>query len=126
MKTLIIALSVAMLGLFGSDAVAKSEKHADDSIWVGSFGRIDSWRPISRDQIIVWATPSRPYLVKIWRPTAHLRFVHHIGVTKTGGRVTRFDNVLVDGRRVPIKSIEALDRETARAMRWSKTPGTEE
>ncbi len=95
-----------------------SEIRTNQSIWIGSWGRINSWRPVSRDELILWASPTRPYLVKIWRPITSLRFVHSIGVSTTAGRVSKFDYVIVDGQRRPIKSIVALDRETAKEMRW--------
>jgi hypothetical protein len=41
-------------------------------------------------------------------------------VTTTVGRVTKFDKVIVDGQRLPIKSIVALERETAKNLRWSR------
>ena len=97
-----------------------SEYKANQSIWLGSGGRISNWRPISRDELIIWASPSKPYLVKIWRPFTSLRFVQAIGVTSTTGHVTKFDSVIVDGQRLPIKSIVALDRETAKELRWER------
>lgn len=95
-----------------------SEIRTNQSIWIGSWGRINSWRAVSRDELILWASPTKPYLVKIWRPITSLRFVHSIGVSTTAGRVSKFDYVIVDGQRLPIKSIVALDRETAKEMRW--------
>ena len=94
---------------------------ANQSIWLGRGGGFMNWRAIGRDELIIWASPSKPYLVKIWRPYTSLRFVHTIGVTSTTGRVTRFDNVIVDGQRLPIRSITALDRETAKNLRWDST-----
>lgn len=95
-----------------------SEIRTTQSIWIGSWGRINSWRAVSRDELILWASPTKPYLVKIWRPITSLRFVHSIGVSTTAGRVSKLDYVIVDGQRLPIKSIVALDRETAKEMRW--------
>lgn len=108
-------LIVLSLGTFGGVAHAS---YADDSIWVGSYGSINNWRPVARDELILWASPKRAYLVKIWRPHHSLRFVHTIGVTRTAGRVTDFDQVIVDGQRVPIKSIERLDAQVAKGMKY--------
>jgi len=53
-------------------------------------------------------------------PSYDLRFVQHIGVTSSAGTVfAKFDSVVVDGRRIPIQSIYALDRYTARHMKKS-------
>ncbi len=89
------------------------------SIWLGSSGNFSDWRAISRDELIIWATPFKPYLIEIWRPFRSLQFVHTIGVTSTTGRVTTLDYVIVEGQRLPIKSIAALDRETAKSLNWS-------
>ena len=125
MKYLKLALAAAALLAFATPVLASSksgsEYKANQSIWLGSSGRISNWRPISRDELIIWASPSKPYLVKIWRPFTSLRFVHAIGFTSTTGRLTKFDRVIVDGQRLPIKSIVALDRETAKDLRWGST-----
>ncbi len=97
----------------GPDSVVKN------SIWLGSSGNLSNWRAISRDELIIWATPFKPYLVKIWRPFRSLRFVQTIGVTSTTGRVTTLDSVIVDGQRLPIKTIVALDREAAKSLKWN-------
>jgi hypothetical protein len=55
------------------------------------------------------------------RPYTSLRFIQTIGVPSTTGRVTKFDNVIVDGQRLPIKSIVALDREIAKDLRWDNS-----
>ena len=91
---------------------------AENSIWVGTYGSISHWRPVARDELILWASPTRPYLVKIWRPHRSLRFVNALGVTKTVGRVTKFDKVVLDGQRIPIKSIRRIDKEYAKALRY--------
>ncbi len=109
-----LALSAPTMAISNSD----SEIKTNQSIWIGSHASFNSWRAVSRDEFILWASPSKPYLVKIWRPFTSLRFVHTIGVSTTAGRVSKFDYVIVDGQRRPIKSIVALDRETAKGMRW--------
>ena len=120
MIALLIALFAVATPAF---AVSTSEVEAkpSDSIWLPSGGRNYSWRAVAKDEVLLWASPSRPYLVKIWRPFSSLRFANSIGVTSTGGLVTKFDQVIVDGRRLPIRSIVALDRETAKSLRWQKT-----
>jgi len=84
------------------------------------FNRLDSWRPIDRDTLIIWATPFRPYLVELSRPSFDMRFENTIGVTSAAGTVyARFDDVIIDGMRYPIRAIYKLDRNTARHMRKS-------
>lgn len=112
-----------ILGLAGAaQAAAGSERAADgamepvDGIWIAH--RLDGWRPIDRDTLIIWATPFRPYLVELSRPSNGLRFAEAIGVTSTAGTVyAKFDSVIVDGFRYPIRAIYSIDRDTAREMK---------
>ena len=122
MKYWILTFVTATLLAFSvpAPAATTTEVTANQSIWLGSRGNFNSWRAVSRDELILWASPSRPYLIKIWRPVTSLRFVNAIGVTTTVGRVTKFDKVIVDGQRLPIKSIVALDREIAKNLRWNR------
>jgi hypothetical protein len=79
---------------------------------------IDGWRPLDRRTLIVWASPSKPYLVELSRDSFGLRYASTIGVTSTAGNVyERFDCVVVDGVRYPIGAISELDPETARQMK---------
>ncbi len=122
MKKCTLAFVFTALLMLSASTIATpnsgSEIRTYQSIWLGSAGRLNNWRAVSRDELILWASPSKPYLVKIWRPFTSLRFVNTIGVSTTAGRVSKFDYVIVDGQRYPIKSIVALDRETAKEMRW--------
>lgn len=92
-----------------------------DSIWVGSFGRPHSWKAVSRNEVVLWASPSKAYLVTVRTPFHGLRFARTIGVTSFAGRISTFDSILVDGWRLPIASIIKIDREAAKSMRWNDT-----
>lgn len=123
-KTRIFAALLA-LGLAGAAQAASGTGHGAegtmepvDSIWIAH--RLDGWRPIDRDTLIVWTTPFKPYLVELSRPSYDLRFAQAIGVTSTAGTVyAKFDSVIVDGLRYPIRAIYQIDRETARHMKKS-------
>lgn len=81
------------------------------------FNRLDGWEPLDRDSLIIWATPFKPYLVELSRPSFDLRYVETIGVTSMAGSVyTKFDNVVVHGIRYPIRAIYEIDRTTARHL----------
>ena len=118
--TLVALLSV---GLLGMSQAANATEHAASGDMVAvkyfqTFDRMDGWRAISRDTLIIWATPFRPYLVKLSRPSFDLRFEQTIGVTSTGGAVyAKFDSVIVDGIRYQIRAIYKLDPKTARHMK---------
>ena len=86
--------------------------------------RIDGWRPVGRDAIILWATPFQPYLLKLDRPAIDLPFVEHVGLTQTGSQLyARFDSVIVRGRPYRIASIHAISREAARTLRSAAEVG---
>ncbi len=122
MKSKMIVALLATLIAVSSPAFAHSKSHAgyrqSGSIWLPRSSRLHDWRAVGRDELVIWASPSRAYLVKIWRPYSSLRFARYIGLTSTAGRVTRFDQVIVNGERLPIRSIVALDRKYARDLHW--------
>jgi len=87
---------------------------------IPALGRLHSWSVIDDDRLIIWATPSRPYLVELLMPSPDLRFAISIGVTSFGSRIhARFDSVEVDGFRYPIRRIYALSREDAESLKTS-------
>ena len=122
MKKLIL-ITLVSVGLAGMSQAASANDHAVagemrpvDHFW--TFDGMDGWRPISRDSLIVWATAFRPYLIKLSRPSFDLRFEQTIGVTSMGGSVyAKFDSVIVDGIRYPIRAIYQIDPKTARHMK---------
>jgi len=124
-RTLFLSLAIVAISFALAIPTTAAAKRApsgarSDSIWIGGYGRLHSWRAVDRDELIIWASPSRAYLVKIWRPFSSLRFAHTIGVSSTAGRITKFDTVYVDGQRLPIVSIIALDRDYAKSNRWPR------
>lgn len=81
------------------------------------LNRLDGWSRLDDDSIIVWTSPSRPFLIDLKRKSRDLRFAQAIGVTSSAGTVSeRFDSIVVDGLRYPIKSIYKLDRKTAKEL----------
>ena len=93
----------------------------ENSIWVGSYGSISNWRAVARDELILWNGPSHAYLVKVWRSHAGaLRNSEALGVSRTAGRITKFDSVFVRGQRLPIMAIRRIDPQVARAMHYRR------
>jgi len=81
-------------------------------------GQIDGWRNLDDRSIIVWATPFDPYLIELSRRSPDLRYTNTVGLTSSAGSVhEKFDSVIVDGIRYPIKAIYKLDRKSARTMK---------
>lgn len=119
-----ILLTAVVLGLCGvaqaSAAVRGDIRYADleQVQQIRILGSLDGWRRVDDHSIIVWATPFRPYLIELSRRSPDLRFTNIIGVTSTIGTVhERFDSVIVDGLRYPIKAIYKMDRQSARDIK---------
>lgn len=93
---------------------------------VASFSllaRPHSWLAVDEDTVIVWAAPSRPYLVELAFPSYDLDFAHVIGVTSIGNRVyAKFDSVRIGSFDYPIDSIYKMTREEAK--NWSRQSST--
>jgi hypothetical protein len=122
-KTMGIALLlgiVAMLAACSSIAL-KQQEHAerarieayagqpvDHFTWLGRYW---GWKPISKEQALVWTTPDRGYLIKVEQPCEDLRFADHIGLTSTLHTVYSrgLDYVRVRGWRCPIEEIRPVD-----------------
>ena len=68
MRYVLPLLAAGLLATAGPASAHNTARQLDDSIWVGSHGTFTNWRPVARDELVVWASPSRAYLVKIWRP----------------------------------------------------------
>jgi hypothetical protein len=80
------------------------------------FGRFDGWKAVSRDEALIWTTPSKAYLVKVESPCEDLRFASRIGLTSTLNSVySRFDHVTVRGRQCRIELIRPVDYGRLRA-----------
>ena len=81
------------------------------SLMTGLWG----FKAIDEHHVIIWTTPSRPYLVTLRFPSHDLRWVNVIGITSSLGRVySGFDSVQVMGFKYPIDTITPLTREEAR------------
>jgi hypothetical protein len=113
----LLAVGLASVGQAANaaDSVPDRDMRSVDHMRI--FDNIDGWRPLDRQSLIIWATPFRPYLVKLSVPSHDLRFEQKIGVTSLAGTVhAKFDSVIVNGIRYPISAIYALDRYAARHM----------
>ena len=122
MKTyLVVFLLAGFVVNAAFSPAANAVPRNENSIWVGSYGSISNWRPVARDELILWNGPSHAYLVKVWRPHAGaLRSSEAIGISRTAGRITKFDSVFVHGQKLPIKFIQKIDPQVAKAMRYRR------
>jgi hypothetical protein len=82
----------------------------------------DSWRSLSRTQLVVWTSINEAYLLTVREPCINLQFTQRIGLSSTAGTVSnRLDFVLVDHDRCQITEIRPVDYKKMRAdLRKSK------
>jgi Family of unknown function (DUF6491) len=121
-RTTVVAVLLLLVPWFAYASTNAAEAEHDD-FGVSEvrsfplFGNAYNWRALSDDSLIVWTTPSRPYLLQLNRRSPELKFKIGIGLTSFGGRVSaKFDDVVVDGWKYPIKAIYQLDRDTAKIL----------
>jgi hypothetical protein len=131
MRTSILTVltGIALLGLGSAGFAANDTTHATQVPQMGgnaleqvdSFTArtgIDGWRALDGDTLIVWATPTRPYLLELDRNSTDLPFVENIGITMFNGVVrANIDEVRVRGVSYPIKKIYKLNEEQAQQLR---------
>ena len=99
-----------------NSALARYTKYAGEPVkqfnWLGKF---DSWESLSDDQLVVFTTPTSPYLLKVWT-CRNLSFATTIGLTSTSKTVySGLDSVIVKGQRCPITEIRPVDYQKMRA-----------
>jgi hypothetical protein len=75
------------------------------------LGRYDGWKPLGKEEALVWTSPDKAYLIKVAPPCEDLRFASHIGLTSTLHTVYSrgLDYVKVRGWRCPITQIRPVD-----------------
>jgi hypothetical protein len=79
--------------------------------------RLQSWQPLSRDQLILWTGVNEAYLVTVWDSCPDLQFAESIRVTSTGSEITTFDQVRVGRDRCPIEKLQPIDVRQMKADR---------
>jgi len=79
--------------------------------------RLQSWRPLSRNRLVLWAGVNEAYLVTIWDGCPDLQFANAIHVSSTGSQITTFDHVGVGRDRCPISEIRPINIRQMKADR---------
>ena len=119
-KIAVLLCAFATAGSGAPAGQAPSEPPAADFARIDSVPagrRLHGFDVVSDDTLIVWTTPRKPYLVRLFRPSRELRFASTIGVTSFGNRIhARFDAVEVNGFSYPIREIHELSRDEAKTL----------
>lgn len=91
---------------------ARYREYAGEPIENFSYlGRLDGWRALSRDQLVVWTGLNKAYLLTVAGSGTDLPSATRIGITSKTGNVSRgFDTVLLHrGQRCTIAAIRPID-----------------
>lgn len=89
-----------------------------------SFTSLYNWSRIDDDRIVVWSRPDRAYLLTLRNSCFELSFANTIAVDGFGGRVRAgFDNVIANGIRCRIDTIQPVDLVAMREARKAKKAG---
>jgi hypothetical protein len=78
---------------------------------------IDSWTPVSRDQLVIWTGINEAYLLRVWNACPDLTFANSIRVTQTGYTINKFEKVIAGRDSCPILEIRPLDVKQLKADR---------
>ena len=122
----VVVLALAIL--LGAGCAGGPRRNADDQAAayldyagkpVSSFTafRLQSWQPLSRNQLILWTGVNGAYLVTVWDSCPDLQFADSIHVSSTGNQITTFDHVNVGRDRCPISQIRPIDIRQMKADR---------
>ena len=84
------------------------------SFYMGDF---DGWNAVSKDQLVVWSSMNKAYLLSLSGYCPDLEFAHQIAVTSTASYVDKFEKVIVGRDRCFIKEIRPIDVKQMKADR---------
>ena len=98
--------------------------YAGDPIKGFTSFRLQSWQPLSRNQLVLWAGVNEAYLVTIWDGCQDLQFAEAIHVSSTGNQISTFEHVNVGRDRCQISEIRPVNVRQMKADRAAdKEPG---
>jgi hypothetical protein len=98
--------------------------YAGDPIKGFTSFRLQSWQPLSRNQLVLWAGVNEAYLVTIWDGCQDLLFAEAIHVSSTGSQISTFEHVNVGRDRCQISEIRPINVRQMKADRAAdKEPG---
>jgi hypothetical protein len=111
MKTSLVATAVLASLLAGCATGPKLNyaEYAGEPVKSFYLGNFDGWNAVSRDQLVVWASFNKAYLLKLTGYCPDLQFAHAIAITSTANTVDKFEKVIVGRDRCFINEIRPLD-----------------
>ena len=132
MKKLVLVILAALLASACASGLRRDtsdEKlsyldYAGDPIKGFTSFRLQSWQPLSRNRLVLWAGVNEAYLVTIWDGCQDLQFAEAIHVSSTGNQISTFEHVNVGRDRCQISEIRPVNVRQMKADRAAdKEPG---
>jgi hypothetical protein len=99
----------------GDRVLERYEPYIGEPIRGFTAFRMQSWQPVSRNQLILWTSINDAYLITITNNCPDLMFTDTVRVTSTASQISTLDQVRVRGDRCPIQKIQPID-----IRRWRK------
>jgi hypothetical protein len=99
----------------GDRVLERYEPYIGEPIRGFTAFRMQSWQPVSRNQLILWTSINDAYLLTITNNCPDLMFTDTVRVTSTASQISTLDQVRVRGDRCPIQKIQPID-----IRRWRK------
>jgi hypothetical protein len=99
----------------GDRVLERYEPYIGEPIRGFTAFRMQSWQPVSRNQLILWTSINDAYLLTVSNNCPELMFTDTVRVTSTASNISTLDQVLVRGDRCPIQKIQPID-----IRRWRK------
>lgn len=121
MKTSLVTLTLAAAALL--TACASNRPKLDYTDYAGEpvksfyMNDFNGWSAVSKDQLVVWASSNKAYLLSLTGYCPDLQFANTIAVTSTGHTVDKFEKVIVGRDRCLIREIRPIDLKQMKADR---------
>ena len=93
----------------GDRVLERYEPYIGEPIRGFTAFRMQSWQPVSRNQLILWTSINDAYLLTVSNNCPELMFTDTVRVTSTASNISTLDQVLVRGDRCLIQKIQPID-----------------
>jgi hypothetical protein len=108
-------LAGAMLAACATGPKLDYTDYAGEPVKSFYMSNFDGWNAISKNQLVVWASMNKAYLLTVTGYCPDLEYAQTIAVTSTGNTVDRFEKVIVGRDRCFIDEIRPLDTKQMKA-----------
>jgi hypothetical protein len=109
MSLVATALAASLLAGCATGPKLNYAEYAGEPVKSFYLGNFDGWNAVSRDQLVVWSSFNKAYLLTLTGYCPDLQFAHAIAITSTANTVDKFEKVIVGRDRCFINEIRPLD-----------------